>query len=83
MYSLANVTLESFETEHCVWLEVASIFLSLVFEKILQMAKKLVKMIGCTYVCYHICRRNLLIFSWAKHLEPLPVDFRLLNCVLR
>ena len=31
---------------YCVWLELASIFLSLVFEKTLQMAKKLVKMIG-------------------------------------
>ena len=35
------------KTGHCVWLEVASIFLSLVFGKTLQMAKKLVKMIGC------------------------------------
>ena len=43
---------------YCVWLELASIFLSLVFEKTLQMTKKLVKMIGCRYVCYHICRRN-------------------------
>ena len=42
------------KTGHCVWLELASIFLSLVFEKTLQMAKKLVKMIGCRYVCYHI-----------------------------
>ena len=42
------------KTGHCVWLELASIFLSLVFEKTLQMAKKLVKMIGWRYVCYHI-----------------------------
>ena len=43
---------------HFVWLELASIFLSLVFEKTLQMAKKLAKIIGCRYICYHICRRN-------------------------
>ena len=43
---------------NCVWLEVAYIFLSLVFEKTLQVAKKLVKMIGCRYFCYYICRRN-------------------------
>ena len=43
---------------YCVWLELASIFLLLVFEKTLQMAKKLVKMIGWRYVCYHICWRN-------------------------
>ena len=47
------------KTGHCcVWLELASIFLSLVFEKTLQMAKMLVKMIGCRYVCYYICWRN-------------------------
>ena len=47
------------KTRHyCVWLELASIVLSLVFEKTLQMVKKLVKMIGCRYVCYHICWRN-------------------------
>ena len=46
------------KTGHFVWLELASIFLSLVFEKKLQMAKKLVNMIGCRYVCCHICRRN-------------------------
>ena len=47
------------KTEHyCVWLELASIFLSFVFERTLQMAKELVKMIGCRYVCYHICSRN-------------------------
>ena len=46
------------KTEHCVWLELASIFLLLVFKRTPQMAKKLVKMIGCRYVCYHICRRN-------------------------
>ena len=46
------------KTGHCVWLEFASIFLSLVFEKTRQMAKKLVKMIGCRYVCYHTCPRN-------------------------
>ena len=46
------------KTEHCVWLGVASIFLSLVFGKTLQMTKKLVKMIGCRHVWYHICRRN-------------------------
>ena len=34
-----------------VWLGVASIFLSLVFEKSLQMAKELVKMIRGTYIC--------------------------------
>ena len=39
---------------YCVWLELASIFVSLVFEKTLKMAKKLVKMIGCRYVCCHI-----------------------------
>ena len=33
------------------WLGVASIFLSLVFEKSLQMAKELVKMIRCMYIC--------------------------------
>ena len=27
--------------------------------------------------------KELLIFSQAKHIESLPVDFRLLNCVLR
>ena len=27
--------------------------------------------------------KELLIFSHAKHLESLPVDFRLLNCVLQ
>ena len=27
--------------------------------------------------------KELLIFSMAKHLESLPVDSRLLNCVLR
>ena len=43
---------------YCVWLELDSIFLLLVFEKTLQMAKKLVKMIGWRYVCYHICWRN-------------------------
>ena len=46
------------KTGHCVWLELASIFLLLVFEKTLQVAKKLAKMIGCRYVCYCICRRN-------------------------
>ena len=47
------------------------------------MAKKLVKMIGCTYV-YNICRTNYSFqFSWAKRLESLLVDFRLLNGVLR
>ena len=46
------------KTGHCVWLEVASIFLSFAFEKTLQMAKKLVKMIRCRYVCYHIRGRK-------------------------
>ena len=47
-----------YKTGHCVCLELASIFLSLFFEKTLQMAKKLVKMTRCRYVCYHICWRN-------------------------
>ena len=38
----------------CVWLGVASIFLSLVFEKTLQMAKELVKMIRGRYVCREV-----------------------------
>ena len=48
------------------------------------MAKKLVKMIWCRYICYNICQRNC-SFSLRQnmHLESLLVDFRLLNCVLR
>ena len=42
------------KTGHCVWLKFASIFHSLT----LQMAKTLVKVIRCRYVCYRICRRN-------------------------
>ena len=59
------------KTGHFVWLEVASIFLSLVFEKTLQMSKTLVKMIGFRYVSYHICRRN--------YIQVLKVDRRLIT----
>ena len=51
------VTLESFT----LWLA-RSLHLSLVAwslkKKTLHIAKKLVKMIRCRYVCYHICGRN-------------------------
>ena len=42
------------KTGQCAWLRFASIFHSLT----LQMAKNLVKVIWCRYVCYRICRRN-------------------------
>ena len=58
------------KTGHCVWLEHASIFLSLVFEKTVQMAKELVKIIGCGYVCYHIFRRNY-SFSLRRNISNL------------
>ena len=51
------------KTGHCVCLELASISLSLIFEKTVQMAKKLVKMIWCRYVFHHICRRNSVLIS--------------------
>ena len=76
-YFLANVTLKSFE--NCALLEVASIFLSLVFEKILQMEKRLVKMIRCRYGCYQIVE-GIARFLLGK--TSLPVDFRLFNCLI-
>ena len=50
MYLLTNVTLEFFEkwTSCLAW---SCLHLSLVFEKSLQLAKELVKMIRGTYIC--------------------------------
>ena len=67
---------------YCVWLELASIFLSLVFEKNTAEGKQ-----ACQDDRVQVCLlsyllKELLIFSQAKHLESLPVDFRLLNCVV-
>ena len=47
------------KTGPCVWLEVASIFRSLGLEKTPQMPKKLVEMISCRYVCYHLSKELL------------------------
>ena len=55
------------KTGHCVCLELASISLSLIFEKTVQMAKKLVKMIWCRYVFHHICRRNSVLISLGQN----------------
>ena len=62
-YWLANVTLESFEN-WILCLARSRFHLSFVglLKKTLQMAKKLVKMIRCRFVCYHIYRRNRSFF---------------------
>ena len=53
------MTLESFENWTLLCLARTRFYLSFVgLWKTLQMAKKLVKMIGCRYVCYHICWRT-------------------------
>ena len=39
-----------------------------------KMAKKLVKMSGCRYVCYHICRRNY-SFSLRQNISNLSLKF--------
>ena len=60
-----------------------STFLSLVFEKNTANGKE-----ACQDDRVQVCllsylSNELLIFPQAKHLESLPVDFRLLNFVLR
>ena len=42
---------------YCVWLKLASIFLSLVFEKHCKWQRSLSRW-WCRYVCYHICWRK-------------------------
>ena len=71
------------KTGHSVWLEVASIFISLVFEKDTANGKE-----ACQGYQVQVCllsylSKESLVFSNAKRVESLPVDFRLLNCVLR
>ena len=51
------------ENGHCIWLELASIFLSLIFEKTLQMVKKLLKDDRVQVCLLSYLSKKLLIFS--------------------
>ena len=91
IHSPMHMMLESLENL-TLWMVQSCFCLSFVglWIKTLQMAKKLVKMISCSSVgicsdvCYHnYLSKKLVVFSWAKPIESLPVDFRLFNCVLR
>ena len=66
-YSLANVTLDAvslcpLKTVNSVWFEVASIFLSLVFEKNPANGKEAAKVIRCRYVWSYLSKESL-VFS--------------------
>ena len=71
------------KTGYCVWLEVASIFLSLVFLKNHCKWQRSLSRWSGAGLSVTIFIEGIARFSWAKRLESLPVDFRCLNCVLR